>query len=66
MKRTSIIFDPSTTERLSRLAKKKNVSNTELIRRAVALYETVERERAPDADVAFLDKDGNKVNIVLP
>jgi predicted transcriptional regulator len=66
MKRTTVVFDPATTDRLSRLAKKKNVSNTELIRRAVALYETVERERAPDSDVAFLDKDGQKVNVVLP
>ena len=66
MKRTTFAFDETTTERLSRLAKKKNVSNTELIRRAVALYEAVERERAPDSDIAFLDKSGNKVNVVLP
>lgn len=64
--RTTFAFDPTTTDRLARLAKKKGVSNTELIRRAVALYETVERERAPDQPVAFLDKNGDKVNIVLP
>jgi predicted transcriptional regulator len=65
-KRTTFAFDPTTSERLSRLASKKGISNTELVRRAVALYEIVERERAPDADVAFLDKEGKKVNIVLP
>jgi hypothetical protein len=66
MKRTTFAFDPTTSERLSRLAKQKGISNTELVRRAVALYETVERERAPGTDVAFLDKHGQKVTIVLP
>ncbi|HEV3051810.1 MAG TPA: ribbon-helix-helix domain-containing protein [Longimicrobium sp.] len=64
--RTTFAFDPTTSERLSRLAKKKGISNTELVRRAIALYETVEQERDPSSAVKFQDKAGNTVNVVLP
>lgn len=66
MARTTFAFDPTTSERLARLAKKKGISNTELVRRAVALYEFVERERDERSDITFIDRDGDKITVVLP
>jgi predicted transcriptional regulator len=65
MQRTTVSFDRSTTSRLSRLAHSKGISNVEVVRRAVALYELVERERSPESEVAFLDRNGEQVSVVM-
>jgi hypothetical protein len=65
MPRTTFSFDRSTSQRLDRLARRKGISNAELVRRAVALYELVENERAPESEVAFLGHDGEKVSVVM-
>jgi len=65
MLQTTFSFDHTTSHRLDRLARSKGISNAELVRRAVALYELVENERAPESEVAFLDRNGDKVSVVM-
>jgi hypothetical protein len=65
MLRTTVSFDRSTSSRLHRLARSKGISNEELVFRAVALYELVENERAPESEVAFLDRNGEQVSVVM-
>jgi predicted transcriptional regulator len=65
MPRTTFSFDRPTSQRLDQLARRKGISNEELVRRAVALYELVENERAPESEVAFLDRNGDQVNVVM-
>jgi len=66
MKRTTFSFDPDTTSRLNELAAHKGISNTEVIRRAVALYETIERERSKNSPITIQNKDNQSIRLILP
>jgi len=50
------------------LARKKHVSNTEVLRRALALYDYIESERSDESGggITFVDKAGKEVKVILP
>ncbi len=66
--RSTFSFDPTTATRLSELARKKHVSNTEVLRRALALYDYIESERSDESGggITFVDKAGKEVKVILP
>lgn len=66
MKKTTFTFDNSVTERLEGIAQKKQISKSEVLRRAVTLYDFLEENRGKNSSFKIIDKDGKEINIVLP
>ena len=60
MSRLSVQFPSKTNEMLSDLAESEEVSKTEILRRAIALYRYINREaRVNGNKLAITDKDDN-------
>lgn len=65
--RTTFNFDKKAAETLEALAEKKGVSATEIVRRALALYDYIEQVKGPQVGSVTIEKEGGqKVDVVLP
>jgi len=63
-RRTSFSFDNKVNSRLDRLAADGGTSKSEILRRAITLYDYLENEA--DGRIKFEKANGDKVELVLP
>jgi len=64
-KRTTFAFSPAVDEKLTRLANQNNTSKTEILRRAISLYEYL-GDNSKGGRVRIERKDGTQAEIILP
>ncbi|WP_433917369.1 ribbon-helix-helix protein, CopG family [Streptomyces canus] len=63
--RLSVNINDDTADALKRLKSAKGISITEAVRRAVALYDLVDRETGSTGKLQIVDADGNVREILL-
>jgi predicted transcriptional regulator len=66
MSRSTFSFDESADRKLADLASKKGTTKTEVLRRAIALYDLIESRRSPSSAVTVEFEPGKKVELVMP
>jgi predicted transcriptional regulator len=65
MKRTTFSFSQDVDSLLTELAEAKHTNKTEILRRAIALYDYLEKQRE-GGNVKIEKPNGEKVEIVFP
>jgi hypothetical protein len=67
MSRSTYSFDESVDQKLNYLAKKRQTNKTEILKRAIALYDFIESRRKQGSSGVTLEFDQNdKVEVVMP
>jgi hypothetical protein len=64
--RTTFAFDKAAERKLRELAAIKGVSKTEIVRRALTLYDYLEAQRSQSSHIRIETASGEKVDLVLP
>ena len=64
--KTTFSFDEHAVRLLSNLAEKKNTSKAEVIRRALMLYDFMEKQRGDRSEFTVINKDGKELHLILP
>ena len=64
--KSTFVFDQAADSKLRDLADRKSVSKTEILRRAIALYDYLESQQKPGAGIRIEKPSGEKVDLVLP
>ena len=64
--KTTFSFDDRVSRRLEEMAVDKNTTKSEVLRRAITLYDFLEKKRGDNHSITVIDKDGKQVEIVLP
>jgi predicted transcriptional regulator len=67
MSRSTFSFDESVERKLNDLANKKHTTKTEVLRRAIALYDLIESRRNQQSSGVTVEfEPGKKVELVMP
>ena len=64
--KTTFTFNEDVTGRLDELAGKKGTSKSEILRRAITLYDYLEKQKSQTGEVTIVKPNGEKVELVLP
>ena len=64
--KSTFSFDEAVVNRLNELAAKKGVSKTEILRRAITLYDYLEETRDPQTSNIRMVTPQGEVDLVLP
>lgn len=64
--KTTFTFNEDATGRLDELAGKKGTSKSEILRRAITLYDYLDKQKSQTGEVTIVKPNGEKVELVLP
>ena len=64
--KSTFSFNPDADQKLNELAEKLHISKSELLRRAITLYEYIDAAKNEKGQVKIEKASGEKVELVLP
>lgn len=64
--KTTFSFDDVVSTRLEKLAEEKDTTKSEVLRRAITLYDFLEKKRGDKDTITIIGEDGKQIEIVLP
>ena len=64
--RATFSFDKTVSKKLSQLAKEGDTSKTEILRRAITLYDFFEKNQGEDGHIKLEKPNGDKVELIMP
>lgn len=64
--KSTFSFDAAAEQKLRELAESKGVTKSEVLRRAIALYDYLESQRNEKSHIKIEKPNGEKVELVLP
>ena len=65
-RRTTFSFDQTVNAKLADLAKRQGTTKTEILRRAITLYDYLDSQRGGDGHIKIEKPGGDKVELLLP
>jgi predicted transcriptional regulator len=64
--KTTFSFDETVSKRLETIADHEKITKTEVLRRAITLYDFLEEKRGDNKSLTIIDKDGKEIEIIMP
>lgn len=63
---TTFSFDENVTSKLNEIAEKSRTTKTEILRRAITLYDLLEKRKGSDNTITIKDEEGKETELILP